>query len=486
MAYVFRSPAIFLLFLVLSVLGGGGYFLFQDMTPPSLQIVPETDRVSPGQPFSISATDSKSHIRHIAVSVRKGTRTQVIIDQQFADKQKIQTVSFVLMDLHFKEGPFELEVRAADDSLAGFGRGNTVTKIWRMRLDSTPPRLSIKSTQPYVRRGGSGVIAYSISKEVVRSGITVGGHFFPGFKQDSGDYICFFAFPYFLDVHSYQPELSAVDTAGNKASIQMPLFKIPQNFKKDTIALSDNFLNEKMPYFEPMAPGSMTNLERFQKVTNELRKENVSMLLEFGKKTSPAMLWQDYFFRMPGAPRAGFADSRTYTYNGQKLHMESVHLGLDLADIAQSPVPAANAGNVVYAGVLGIYGNLVVLDHGLGLQSLYSHLSEIHVVEGQPVTRGQIIGKTGATGMAGGDHLHFGITVSGLEVSPIEWIDGNWIRANIMNRLTAAGVVAPGVNGTSAPLPVSPATARAAPTKKSLPANNMLTPAMKRSAPKKR
>jgi murein DD-endopeptidase MepM/ murein hydrolase activator NlpD len=64
--------------------------------------------------------------------------------------------------------------------------------------------------------------------------------------------------------------------------------------------------------------------------------------------------------------------------------------------------------------------------------SLYGHLSTIAVDEGKEVAKGQIIGKTGATGLAGGDHLHFGILMHGYEISPLYWWDSNWIRNNVL------------------------------------------------------
>ena len=124
------------------------------------------------------------------------------------------------------------------------------------------------------------------------------------------------------------------------------------------------------------------------------------------------------------------------TYQGKQVG-ESYHLGFDLASVRNAEVPAANNGRVVFTGELGIYGNLVVIDHGLGLMSLYSHLSEIHVKVGDVVQKGAIIAKTGSTGLAFGDHLHFGILVGGVEVTPLEWLDPKWIKDNITGRLNA-------------------------------------------------
>ena len=81
------------------------------------------------------------------------------------------------------------------------------------------------------------------------------------------------------------------------------------------------------------------------------------------------------------AVEAAFADNRTYMYNGKEVDQQT-HLGFDLARVVNSPVVAANAGKVLYAAPLGIYGNCVIIDHGMGVQSLYGHLSSFSVQAG--------------------------------------------------------------------------------------------------------
>ena len=138
---------------------------------------------------------------------------------------------------------------------------------------------------------------------------------------------------------------------------------------------------------------------------------------------------------MPGSKvGARFAEHRTYSFEGRNVD-EQVHLGYDLSSTSQSEIPAANDGVVVYAGTLGIYGSTVVIDHGLGLFSLYGHMSEIAVEKGTPVARGESIGRTGQTGLAGGDHLHFSMLVDGTFVDPLEWFDAKWIEEHIDPKL---------------------------------------------------
>jgi len=155
------------------------------------------------------------------------------------------------------------------------------------------------------------------------------------------------------------------------------------------------------------------------------------------------MLWTEAFAQMMNSQvESRFADRRTYYFGEQEIDKQ-VHLGFDLATVQQAPVHAANAGKVVFADFLGIYGNCVILDHGLGVQSLYAHLSTIGVKNGDPVTKGQELGRTGSTGLAGGDHLHFTMLLQGTPVNPVEWWDPHWLQDRVNRKITEAGGTAP-------------------------------------------
>jgi len=134
---------------------------------------------------------------------------------------------------------------------------------------------------------------------------------------------------------------------------------------------------------------------------------------------------------------ASFADHRTYLYKGKEVDQQT-HLGFDLAVTSRVPIVAANAGTVLNASWLGIYGNCVIIDHGMGVQSLYGHMSSFDVNVGDKVSRGQTIGRSGMTGLAGGDHLHFTMLVGGRMVNPVEWWDRHWIADRIERKLGEA------------------------------------------------
>jgi murein DD-endopeptidase MepM/ murein hydrolase activator NlpD len=161
----------------------------------------------------------------------------------------------------------------------------------------------------------------------------------------------------------------------------------------------------------------------------------MARLVALARTSQPRFLWKDTFLPMGKAAVMGsFADRRTYRAAGKEVDTQD-HLGLDLASLRQAPVPAANDGRVVLAEYFGIFGSCVVLDHGYGLMSLYAHLSSVAVKAGDTVTRGQDIGRTGGTGLAGGDHLHFTMLVQGLAVTPLEWWDSHWIHDRMKLKL---------------------------------------------------
>jgi murein DD-endopeptidase MepM/ murein hydrolase activator NlpD len=215
----------------------------------------------------------------------------------------------------------------------------------------------------------------------------------------------------------------------------------PKPPARDRIRLSDSFMARVVPEILRRTPELSDRgdlLENYLQVNGDLRRMNAEELVELAGTSTPEFLWSEAFLPFPNAQvMSAFADQRTYLYEGREVDQQT-HLGYDLASVARSPVPAANRGRVALARYFGIYGNTVVLDHGHGLMSLYSHLSAIEVEEGQDVERGATLGRTGATGLAGGDHLHFTTLVGGLPVNPTEWWDGSWIRDRVARKLGPA------------------------------------------------
>ncbi|KAF5046083.1 Peptidase family M23 [anaerobic digester metagenome] len=428
------SYAFFFVFLLLAGALGALYYVKGEWNPPTLSVTPDQSTAGASIVFTVTASDADSGLRLLHVTATQNGNTIDIVKKDLPEGTRDLTETFSLPK-NVSNGAVTLAVTVKDASWHRLGHGNRADFKRDMTVDSKPPVVSVLSGQHNVNQGGTGLLVYSTDEELGKSGVRMGEHFFPGYPYQPGKYLCFFAIPYNADVKALTPALVASDLAGNEVSIGFFFNPRVKAFKHDSINVSDNFLQSKMGQFTQYYPDQTQPIDIFLKVNSELRAKNVGYLLQLGRDTVPQKLWDGPFIRLPNsAPMAGFADNRTYMHGGQAVDNQT-HLGVDLASLAASPVPAGNTGRVVLAEFMGIYGNVVVLDHGFGVQSLYSHLSEIHVHKGETVQRGQIIGKTGATGMAGGDHLHFGMLVSGLEVQPIEWWDPHWIKDNITSKL---------------------------------------------------
>jgi murein DD-endopeptidase MepM/ murein hydrolase activator NlpD len=284
---------------------------------------------------------------------------------------------------------------------------------------------------------------YRTSKPTPVSGIQVENRFYPGYETTIAGKPCFVAyFPLSMEARNGKTPLRVMarDAAGNTSSVAVPSLILDRKFRKDSVNLSDTFL-QKMAEFQQgnIELRGKQPVDVFMYVNTKMREDNFKTIQSICQKSEPRQLWEGTFLRMKNAsPMALFGDSRTYMYNGKSIG-ESIHLGVDLASTAHAAIEASNHGTVVFTGPLGIYGNAVIIDHGLGIFSLYGHLSSISTKSGQSVKKGDTIGQSGMTGLAGGDHLHFSIIIGGEFVNPVEWWDQHWIKDNVTKKLAAAG-----------------------------------------------
>jgi murein DD-endopeptidase MepM/ murein hydrolase activator NlpD len=289
----------------------------------------------------------------------------------------------------------------------------------------------------------------------VESGVVVGNVEYPGYRAagatvdgvniaDPALRIAYFALLYDQDLNTAM-RVYARDPAGNTARADFEHRVFPKPFKKSQIPVDDKFLDRVVPAIlegtTDIKPEGDT-LARFLAINGELRRKNAEKIASFAAQTAPEMLWRGVVFHTfkNNAVESAFADQRTYLYKGKEVDKQ-VHLGFDLASLSNAPVLAANRGKVLFADELGIYGNCVIIDHGMGIQSLYAHLSSIGVQPGQMVEKEQTLGRSGMTGLAGGDHLHFTMLLHGRMVNPVEWWDPHWIEDRILRKLKAAGGV---------------------------------------------
>ncbi|WP_300154932.1 M23 family metallopeptidase [Solidesulfovibrio sp.] len=420
----------------LALAGVAGYYLFlKDARKPQVTLTPEAEAASPKRAFTVTAADEESGIRSLTVTVTQGQRRTDVLRRSYDPPRDRVSERFTLEGSELRGGAFEMQVAAYDGSYANLGAGNAARVSRRMLLDMTPPSVKALTPAHYVRQGGVGLVVYEVNKDVTRSGVMVGDAFYPGYKQKSGQYACLFAFPADVEAESFKPRLFVEDAAGNEKTGFFVNMAIKRRFREERVDVTDEYLAARLPAFAALFPEVRDPVERFKKLDTELRRQNDASLAEFARKTSPEALWEGAFVYMPrSVVRGSFAADRVYTYKGQEIVREK-HMGIDLSSVPRAPVPAANSGRVVFAGALGVYGNAVVVDHGMGLQSLYANLSSTAVRAGDEVKKGDVVGATGTSGLAPGDQVHFAMYLAGRPVIPIEWWDGHWLEDNVTAKI---------------------------------------------------
>ena len=409
-------------------------FYFIGTPAPKVSLSPEAGLVGERRDLTLNLDAQGGLLKKLTVSAVQAEKTVNVLLKDFASGSHQAAETFNLEKTGLKEGAFTLQINATS-SAPRFGADRTTSKIHSFTMESKPLIVAVLSVAHNITQGGAGLVVYTVSKDVEKTGVVFGDQFFPGYRQGGDYYACLFPFPYNMDPGKYVPRVIAVDRAGSERQIGINYHLIAKTFSTDRINLTDTFLEKIAAEFKGKFPQAGTPLEIFLKANRDQRQQDLKLIYDYGRKSSPTPLWQGTFLRMPkAAPLGGFAQSRTYMYQGKEIDRQT-HLGFDLASLAHADVPAANRGKVVFAGDFGIYGQCIIIDHGLGLQTLYGHLSQISVKPGDTVENGQIIGNTGATGMAGGDHLHFEMTISGQSVNPIEWWDAHWIKDNVTGKL---------------------------------------------------
>jgi hypothetical protein len=418
---------------------------------PQARLEPLPEYVSKSTIFTIMVSDKKMGLRNMKVSVTQDGLVTPVLERNFPyegvfNRRGIHKAKeeFTVdpKKLNLVQGQANLIIEIHDFSKRRGGDGNLSLLEHKMIVDTIPPSITATSRGHNITIGGSGLIVYRTSIDACESGVLVNDLLFPGapLSRDpqSGVHVCYFALPY--DCKQDTPlYLWAKDRADNETKNAFSYYIRPGQFRSDKITISDQFLDDVISRFAPDSSGpAKSKIEQYLLINRKLRQENDAVLRDLCKSPTEEKLWDGPWIRMKkAATMATFGEERAYYYKG-KVVDKSVHLGVDLASLAASPVQAANTGRVIFAQDLGIYGQTVVLEHGQGLYTMYGHLSRIDVAVDQLITKGDIIGATGQTGLTTGDHLHFGFMVHGVFVNPVEWWDPHWVKDNIYRKLDMA------------------------------------------------
>jgi murein DD-endopeptidase MepM/ murein hydrolase activator NlpD len=449
---------LFSLVLLAVIVGVAGWFWAGQMDGPSIEIRQPGKYIGQTSSLEMMVQAPGGTFSRLDVAIEQGGKTYQVFAltpdaaagstrRDAADRLMVMRPIGKRAVPELKSGPAKIVVHAARPVLYGLRTAeSTTTRDVDVRLD--PPRVTVLSTFHFVNHGGSEFAVFRATPEDVQSGVRVGDKEYPSFPASgagiSGDpalRVAFFALLYDQPTNT-KIDVFARDVAGNQVVVPLDYKVFPKQYKKSRIEIDDRFLQRVVPAIASMSPDEQIPtddiLSGFLKINGDLRQKNNQLIRELAKKTSPEMQFMDAFQQLGNsAVQAAFADARTYIYQGREVDQQ-VHLGFDLATTANAPISAAQRGTVIHADDLGIYGNCVVLDHGLGVQSLYGHLSSIAVKVGDRVEKGQEIGRSGQTGLAGGDHLHFTTLVGGEQVTPVDWWSAQWMQDRVLRKIAAA------------------------------------------------
>jgi murein DD-endopeptidase MepM/ murein hydrolase activator NlpD len=459
MRFLLRS----LLYLVLLalILGGAAWFWAGRMAGPRIEIRQPGGFVGQASNLEMVVQAPEGKFTRIDVAVEQGGKSYPVFAADPANltsvtgtKREAADRLYVMRPVgkraipDLKSGPARIVARASRPVLYGWREiESTATRDVQVRLE--PPRVDVLSTFHFVNLGGSEFAVIRVTPDDVQSGVRVGDKeylSFPakgaGINGDAALRVAFFALLYDQPTSS-RIDVFARDAAGNEVVVPLDYRVFPKQYRKSRIEIDDKFLQKVVPAIAANSPDEQIPTDDlvagFLKINRDLRQKNNRYIRDLAKKTSPDLQFMDVFEQLGNSQvEASFADSRTYVYKGKEIDQQT-HLGFDLATTANAPISAAQRGIVVHAGDLGIYGNCVVIDHGMGVQSLYGHLSSIGVRVGDKVEKGQQIGRSGQTGLAGGDHLHFTTLVGGEQVTPVDWWSTQWLQDRVLRKIAAAG-----------------------------------------------
>lgn len=402
---------------------------------PTLDVAPNLTSIGQATPVTAHVHDPRG-VSKVAVTLTQNGTQYPSWQTSSPSKSADSTFNFnvgtkTTPQLH--DGPARLIVEATSGGLF-----HSTTR-WEREVNvvTQPPTISADSDQHYLYLGMADLATMNVSGSYTSAGVRVGNQTFRAWPMPGGKPGLFSLFAFAWNMPPGTPPLAyASNAAGNDVTTPLTVVfpkKEQPVYTQHEIQVSDQFMQKVLGELDPNGTGDP--IKRFVKINSEMRQANNKTLADLRLKTADRFLWHLPFTRQSHSQaEATFADVRSYIYQGKKIDQQ-VHLGYDLAVTQHIGVEASNDGRVVWAAPLGIYGNCIVVDHGYGLQTIYGHLSRIDVHEGDMVKRSQIMGLSGMTGMAGGDHIHFAMQLDGVQIDPKEWWDAHWIQDHVVRRV---------------------------------------------------
>jgi len=436
-----NSSSIGVLILFALIIGGGVYFynskIFERNAP---QITLDTNGYWNLKNNINLDIEDLSGIKSYRVSLKSSSGEKVLYsDQPLVLKNKVQvSIEPPRSAYAMKDEELTLIVEANDASKWNFFKGNMISKEYKLKIDKRRPSVVAISHSYKINKGGSAVVIFKAEDENIKEmyiKTNFDKKFIPQPFYKDGYFISLLAWP--VTQKNFKAHIIVKDYAGNIAKSYIPLYLKNKNYRVSRINISDRFLNGKIAELasEFLETQGLENpLEQFKVINEDIRAKNEKLIHEITSKVSKEKILNFNIKKMYPLKNAqvvaSFGDHRKYLYKGDYLS-ESYHLGLDLASNAMAEIKPQNSGDIVFSDYNGLYGNMPIIDHGLGLYTLYGHCSSVNVRSGDFLNKDEPIARTGKTGYAMGDHLHFGVLVQGIEVRPAEWMDTTWMKLNI-------------------------------------------------------
>ena len=442
------SSGIIILIILLCVVGALGYLYNSAMferNAPKVMLNKEINW-NLKKPIKVKITDD-SGVKFLRATLSDGKNSILLIKKLLSPSKKEVSIDIKFPRTGFVTNKkyFELTIEVTDSSKWNFFSGNQIIKKSIIHVDTRRPELYIINNSYKIIRGGVATVVFKAYDENLKDlfiKTNFGKVFRPTPFYKKGYYISLLAWP--SDKKSFKATIVATDKAGNTAKNRIKFYLKAKRYRVSKIKLKDSFLNGKITELAEENSNNaenMSKIEKFKFVNEILRAKNEQIIENITSKAPSSMIknfkMNPFYPLKNAAAVASFGDHRFFKYQGN-LVSESYHLGLDLASISEANIISSNGGTVVFAKYNGIYGNNIIISHGLGVYSLYGHCSSMLVDEGEKIKAGQVIAKSGMTGLALGDHLHFGILVQGVEVRPEEWMDTNWMKDNIFDIIKSA------------------------------------------------
>ena len=450
----------FLLILVLLLVAGAGgaYWWAGRGGAPVIAVAKPEKVLGQGAMVEVTVAAPGGHLSKLDVAFEQGGKATPLftlapgaagLTQDGPDRVKVSVPATRKEIADLKSGDARVLVTAERTALYGL-RTLSASHAHPLRVRLEQPRVAVLSMHHYINHAGSERVIFRATPNDVTSGVRVGERTYQAYPgtavgiSDPAVRVAIYALLHDQDLATPM-KVFATDEAGNTASADIASKVFAKAFRRSRIDVPDTFLQRVVPAILENSPDFAREvadpndlLAAFLKINGDLRRKNAEAIAALSKDSAPQMLWEGVFQQLGNSKvESAFADHRTYFHGGKEIDRQ-IHLGFDLAVTSAVPIVAAGRGKVVLAEYLGIYGNCVIVDHGLGVQSLYAHLSSIDVNKGDNVDKGQQLGRSGMSGLAGGDHLHFSMLVGGYPVNPVDWWSTQWMEDRLLRKIREA------------------------------------------------